>query len=576
MTNLKKTILLSSALFLFLPASICAQEEEDFERLARRSIDSYESELKKIQAGYDSATWHGAAYVGVSSRGHILPNGFFNYKKGKVRMKGEVLMDFSDLVTERDEEGFYATGDHQTSSTQMAKKYEHEDLTFRLDYLLDKQNTLSFDFFQKYYSDRVGETATLYKDFANGDGTSKYEEQQRDKHDFNFGTLLEYLHNFNAGGSLSARVYMKYDNTPTDIYSEVWGNTVDLVENTDHQALRSKDTKAQLLYHSPKWNGFNFSVREKVGKMNTRISDAITMFDYDVMQTLTSGALNYKVANWTFLVEGGLETFHHDIQTLEGGAERDVDHTYYNKIYDAKATWKMNQRNSLVLSFKHDVNRPTYTQLYPYIHVGSNIGSRVIGNENLEPSTTNEVKTTYTYSIPNLKLNTILTYQKKNDEITSIAIYDEASQMNVKTWVNDADYNTLKAAVEGEVKSGIFEMTFGARVQRLWYEGEHVKSDKAWSYSFKTRPRVNLPNQWQLSAVVLYNGREEHLYWYNRAFTYFALRAQKQIGDWAVYAFMQDILNPKRVKNEFSKGNSILTSNNYNARALILGCSYRF
>jgi len=576
MGNLFKKITFIAVLAIILPTKTFSQNEEDFHRLARRSIDEYEAQVKKEQADYDSAVWHGAVYVGSSSRGHVLPNGFFNYKKGKIRMTGDLVMDFSDINTKRAEEGNYASGAQQTTNTKINNKYEHEDLKFRLDYLLNKQNTLSFDFFQKFRNDHIGETATLNKKSAEGSLSDKYEEQHRKTKDFNCGSLVEFLHSFNAGGSFSARAYIKYDNTPTDIESIIWGKELVYEGNSDHQKHHSTDTKAQLLYHSPVWNGFNFSVREKVGLMGTRINDVLTNFDYDVKQTLTSGALNYRAGAFTFVVQGGYETYHHNLNTLSDNTKEDVNHTYRDFIYNITATYKLNAHNTFTAKFNHTIDRPTYTQLYPFIHVGSNIGSRVKGNENLQPSTTNQIQGKHTYKSTHLTLNTTLTYQKKSDDITGIATYDEVEQMNVKTWINDADYHTFKTAVEGELRYNNFSMTMGARAQRLWYDGEHVSTDKAWSYSFKARPQIKLPNEWMLSTVILYNGREEHLHWYNNAYTYLAFRAQKQLGDWAVYGFIQDILNEERVKNEYNKGNAILTSNNYNARALIIGCSYRF
>lgn len=574
--NKRRYLIILVSLLCLAPLIAAAQDEEDFSKLARRSIDSYEKKLEKEQAGYDSAVWHGAAYVGTSSRGHILPNGFFNYRKGKVQMKGDIEMDFSNLNTSRTEEANHDNGAYQYTSTKIANRYEHENLTFRLDYHLDKQNILAFDFFQKYRSDHVGETANLYKESKEGADGNTYEDQHRKQKDFNCGSLVEYLHNFTPGGSFSARAYIKYDNTPTDITSEVWGKELVYKESFDHRSHRSTDKKGQLIYLSPKWSGFSFGLREKVGFTNTQINDEISTFGYDVTQTLSSGDLKYALGNFSFVAQGGLETYHHKVKTHSGDNKGEINHIYRDFIYDITATWKMNAHNTLKLSYGHSIDRPTYTQLYPFVHVGSNIGSRVKGNENLQPAITNKIQGKYTYSVPTFDISTTLTYQKKSDDITSIATYDEVEQLNVKTWINDAEYNTLRTAIEGEVTSGNFNMTFGARVQRLWYDGENVSEDKAWSYSFKVRPAILLPNEWKLSAVALYNGREEHLHYYNEAYTYLALRAQKQLGDWAVYAFMQDLLNESHVKSQYSKGNSILTTNNYNTRALIIGCSYRF
>ena len=576
MANTSKIIVLALILLTSFPIKILSQNEEDFHRLARKSIESYEEKVKKEQPNYDSATWHGATYIATSSRGHILPNGFFNYKKGKIQMKGDVVMDFSDINTKRTEEGNYATGAYQFTDTKRNNKYEHEDLTFRLDYLFDKHNTLSFDFFQKYRQDNIGETATLYKRASDDNSSETYEDQQRKTKDFNCGSLVEYLHKFNVGGSFSVRAYVKYDNTPTDIESFVWGKEIVYDAKNDHQNHNSTDTKAQIIYHSPIWKNVSFSLREKIGQTDTRIADAVTTFDYDIKQSLSSGEINFKSGGYSLTLQGGYEIFRQDIKTLADNAKEDINITYRDFLYNIKGSWKINARNTLSISFEHSIDRPTYTQLYPFIHVGSNIGSRVKGNEDLQPSVSNTFQAKYTYVVPHLTLNTILTYQKRSDDITGIATYDEVEQMNVKTWINDAEYNTFKTAIEGEMRFGMFSMTMGARAQRLWYDGEHVSSDKAWSYSFKARPKFQLRNDWTVSTVVLYNGREEHLHWYNNPYTYLALRFQKQLGDWAVYAFIQDILNAHQVKNEYNKGNAILTTNNYKARALIMGCSFRF
>lgn len=572
-----KTLLLLIVAFCFTSLTVIAQDEEDFHRLARRSIDAYEAQVKKQQAGYDSATWHGAAYFGTSSRGRVLPNGFFNYKKGKLNVKGDLVMDLSDISTNRIEDGNYSSGTVQHTSTNILNKYEHEDLKLRFDYHLNKQNTLSLDMFQKYRSDRVGETATRLSTNTREDKQAEvYEDQQRKKKDFNCGTLLEHLYKFNGGGSLSSRIYFKYDNTPTDIESETWGKELVLTTKYDHQKYISGDAKGQVIYLSPVWNGFNFGVREKVGLMNMRIEDTMTDFEYDVTQTLSSFMMNYVLGPVTFNVQGGYETYYHDINTVDEQIAKEANRTYRDWIYHFSVKWKANSRNTFTANYHHTINRPTYTQLYPFVHVGSNIGSRVKGNASLQPSVVTEIQGRHSYKVEHLTLNTILTYQKKDDDITSVVTFDETEQMSVKTWVNDATYNTIKGALEGEMNFGPFSMTMGVHAKKLWYEGINVKMDKSWSYSFKARPQIKLPNDWMLATVILFNGREEHLHWYNKEYTYLALRAQKQLGNWAVYGFVQDLVSEKRVKSTYSNGNSILTTNDYNTRAMVLGCSYRF
>ena len=116
----------------------------------------------------------------------------------------------------------------------------------------------------------------------------------------------------------------------------------------------------------------------------------------------------------------------------------------------------------------------------------------------------------------------------------------------------------------------------GFHAQYLEYDGKKVSADDAWSYSFKVRPQLELPNDWTLATVLLYTGRDTHRYYYNRSNLYWSVRAVKQIGRWALYAFVQDILQPDREQVMTNQDSRITTVNKPNSRCLIVGCSYTF
>jgi hypothetical protein len=241
-----------------------------------------------------------------------------------------------------------------------------------------------------------------------------------------------------------------------------------------------------------------------------------------------------------------------------------------------KATMKMDKKNKVVLSFDRNISRPTYTQLYPFVHIGSSIGVMVVGNSALEPSKSSQVKVSYTRSGSHFTHTHSLAYKRISDDISQVSSFDEASQRSVKTWINDARYGYLRYAAEGEMNYGAFSMTMGFHAQYLDYDGERVSSDNAWSYSFKARPQIQLPKEWTLATVLLYNGRETHRYYYNESTLYWSLRAVKQMGNWAVYAFVQDILQPDRKQILTNKDYDMTTLTKPNTRCLIVGCSYTF
>lgn len=568
-----RTIALTT-LFTALPfVTLHAQDEEDFQRLARRNMNQQEAILKK-DSTYADTPLHGGVYLGTSSRGRILPNGFLNYKRGKWAITGDVVMDFSDVDTRREEEGIWESGAEKLTKSSIKNLKQHEDLTMRFNYSLTSKDVLSLDIFQKYYHDKVNVSSIQSSKTEQGEpNEAKYEDQERKVKDFNCGALLEHMHRFSKGSSLSSRVYFKYDNKPTDVMSDLWGEHSASVPSKEHQRYVSSDPKAQVIYLSPTWKGFHFGVREKVGVMNMRINDTASRFHYNVDQTLSSFDLSYNPGAISMNVQAGYETYHHNIVDH---VNEDIRHTYHDWIYNATVSWKISQQHRLTARYDHNITRPTYTQLYPFAHIGSYIGSWVMGNSSLQPSKSDQVQGRYTLTTRPVTMNAIVTYRNIHDDITSISNYNEEVQRNVKTWVNDATYSTLKLALEGELRRGIFSMTMGVHAQHIKYSGDNVSTDKAWSYSAKIRPQVKLPKDWTASYVLLYNGREEHLYWYNRAYTYMALRLQKQLGDWAIYAFAQDLLRADHVKVQKKTDYSFTTANDYNARALIMGCSYRF
>lgn len=571
MMSLKsKSLLLLSFVFTYTNAS--AQDEENFPRIARRGIDAYTKTLKGT--AYDSTAWHGGMYAATSSRGRIMPNAFLNYKKGKWNIKGDVELDLSDYDTKREEDGNYSNANHEFTRTSLSNKIEHEDLTMRFDYSVTRKDVLSLDIFQKFYHDRINESSILSG--IDGDGeelASKYEEQTKRVKDFNCGVLFEHLHKFAKGGSLSSRVYFKYDNKPTDLSSSVWGTQLPSTLNNEHQLYESADPKAQIIYLSPVWKGFSFGVRQKIGFMNMRIDDTASKFNYNVDQSLSSFSLDYNPGPVSLSFQAGYEIYHHDINDH---INDEVSHTYHDWMYHAIAQWNVNRHHRVRFAYDQDITRPTYTQLYPFVHIGSSISSWVVGNSALQPSTSRQIQGRYTFTCTPLTLNGIVTYKTVDDDISGISTYDEAAGRSFKTWINDGKYSTIKFALEGDMTFGMFNMTMGVHAQRIQYGGERISGDKSWSHSVKMRPQLKLPSQWTLAYVFLYNGPEMHRHYYNRSYTYMALRAQKQIGNWAIYALAQDLLRSDHTKVLRSQGNTIVTNNDYNARALIMGCSYVF
>lgn len=569
----KKTVILLLAC-MALTTVMHAQDTDEFQRIARRIMDAYDIG-DEVEHAPDSAHLYGGAYLGAASNGRAMPSGYITYLTDKLLFTSQLAVDFSEQNTDKDVRTDFLNGANRLTNTDILTKYEKQDFSTRLDYVPSKGHILTFGIIESLDHNRVSENTI--KNGFNADGSaqeSQYEEQRRSNTDLKLGALLQYIRDFKNAGRLTTRLNIKYNYKPTDVESDTWAAHSESSLREQHQTLYNFDPYGMIRFQSETFGGFRFGLEEKYTIEDMRINDTATKFNFNTYSSLTSLTADYSYAwlalNTTFRYEHYLSDIDDHLSTVSH------DRTYNDWMLSAKATVKMDKKNKFVLSFDRNISRPSYTQLYPFVHIGSSIGVMVVGNSSLEPSKSNQVKLSYTHSGNHFTHTNSLTYNRISDDISQISSYDEASQRSVKTWINDARYSYLRYAAEGELKYGMFSMTMGFHAQYLDYDGESVSSDNAWSYSFKARPQLELPKGWTLATVLLYTGRETHRYYYNRSNFYWSLRAVKQIGNWAIYGFVQDILQPDREQILTNKDNNMTTVTRPNSRCLIVGCSYTF
>lgn len=568
-----KTILLLFASMAFSTA-VQAQDNNEFQRIAKRIMDAYDVG-DEIEHAPDSAHFYGGAYLGAGSNGRAMPSGYITYLNDNLLITSQLAVDFSELNTEKDVTTNFLKGAQRLTKSDILTKYEKQDFSARLDYAPSKGHILTFGIIESFDHKRISENTI--KNGQEADGTrqeSQYEEQRRTNKDLKLGALLQYIRDFEKAGRLTARLNLKYNYKPTDVASDTWAAHSEASLREQHQTLYNFDPYAIIKFQSKSFGGFKFGIEEKYTIEDMRINDTETQFNFNTYSSLTSLSANYSHSWLALAATFRYEHFINDID--DHLSVESHDRTYNDWMLATRATMKLNKSNKLVLSYDRGISRPTYTQLYPFIHIGSSIGVMVVGNSSLAPSKSSQLKLSYTHSAKHFTHTHSLAYKRISDDISQISTFDETSQRSVKTWINDARYGYLRYAAEGELNYGAFSMTMGFHAQYLDYDSENVSSDNVWSYSFKARPQLQLPKGWTLASVLLYTGRETHRYYYNRSTLYWSLRAVKQMGDWAVYTFVQDILQPDKEQILTNTDYSTTTLTKPNSRCLIVGCSYTF
>lgn len=568
---MKKLILLSACL-LCAPV-LYAQDVNEFQRVAKHIMDAYDIG-EELQHAPDSSNFYGGAYLGASSNGRAMPSGYFTYLKDKLLFTSRLSMDCRDQKTEKDVSTNFTSGADQTTASNMLTRYEKVDFSTRLDYSPVKSSIFSIGLLECYNSQREDENTVKNGHDVDGNSQeSKYEKQYRSTHDLKLGGLLQYIYNSDKVGRLTTRLNLKYNYKPTSVSSDILATGSELLLREQQQTLYNFDPYAMVRFESKAFNSFKFRLEEKYTQENVRIEDNMTAFNYRTYSLLSTAAFTYAYARLSLIANLSYE---HYVTDLEDHMTAERYNTYNDWMLSAKATLKAGERGKFVLSLDRDIERPTYTQLYPFVHIGSSIGVMVVGNPALQPSKDNQVKLSHTYTTTHWKLTNSLACNYISDDISEESTYDELSHRSVITWINDTGYGCLSYAAECEVHYGVFSTTAELRAQYLDYEGESVSSDQSFSWNFKLQPQVKLRGDWTLSTVLLYNGRETHRYYYNNSTFYWSLRAVKQIGQWAVYAFLQDILQPERKRVLTNSDQNTITRIRPNSRCLIVGCSYTF
>ncbi|MBQ8938119.1 MAG: TonB-dependent receptor [Prevotella sp.] len=568
----RKAVLLLFASWL-LASALPAQDTNEFQRIAKRIMDAYDVG-DELQHAPDSASLYGGAYLGASSNGRAMPSAYVTYLKDKLLLTSQLSVDISELNSEKDVSTRFTSGADRQTSSDILTKYEKQDFSTRLDYAPRSGHIFTVGILESLDHRRVNENTI--KNGHDADSTpqeSQYEEQHRTNHDLKLGGLLQYICELEKAGRLTTRLNLKYNYKPTTVASDTWAAHTQASLREQQQTLYNFDPYAMIRFQSKTWKGFKFALEEKYTIEDMRINDTETAFNFNTYSSLSSLTLDYS---HSWLALSTTLRYEHFVNDIDDHQSASHDRTYDDWTVSARATMKTGAKSKIVLSADRNVQRPTYTQLYPFVHIGSSIGVMVVGNPALTPSKNTQLKASYTRSGNHWTHTHSLTYKRISDDISQVSSFDQPSQRSVKTWINDPRYSYLRYAAEGEMRYGPFSMTMGLHAQYLDYEGESVSSDNAWSYSFKARPQLQLPQDWTLATVLLYTGRETHRHYYYQPNLYWSLRAVKQLGRWAVYAFLQDIIQPDQKQVLTSQDQNTVTVTSPNTRCLIVGCSYTF
>lgn len=568
---MKRKILSLLSLFIALVAYGQQDNENEFQRIAQRIMDSHETgNLTFSDSLVAPGAWHGGYYLGAASNGRTLPSASFTYKKGNLTFSGNLALDRMEKTQGKIDETLANDGSGRTMWTDIHTNAQKLDGSVELDYALNATDLFSFSILEQYNTqDREEEANAEYYDEGGRPFASSITEQTNRSHDLAMDMLLQWKHHFPDRSMLTMRANAKYNSRGIDVDFTDWSREGTPTLDEAALSMNGRTPIGEVQYTSRQWAGFSFLLGDKYMYEKVDIDNDDTAFSYDALNNISTFGLNFNCRKVKLSARTSYNDFSRKID-----AERKH---YRDWLTHLGADWTITQHHRLSLTYDKNVKRPSYLLLYPYRHLESSLGTYYVGNPNLEPAQIHQLKAIYTYDhLPSLKISFTAGYERIQDDLTQVTGEAQNNEGSFKTWVNDALYNNFNMAIDGQWQWGILDLRWHIRPRYIDYQAEHANDYSNWSWNFKLRPELSLPYGWKVASALYFQGAEHKLTTFKRSYTYFSLRAVKDFGNWSIYAFYQDIFEQDRVETVYGAHSQVTTRRDQNDGAVIAGFSYTF
>jgi outer membrane receptor protein involved in Fe transport len=331
------------------------------------------------------------------------------------------------------------------ATSQYTNQISNQDFNFKgqnirsgIDFFLDDKNTLSF-------SDNINIRKRVFN--QNGLTTitqngTPYELQDQNNINSGSGTnvdlSLDFDHKFakkqeeltanigysNDANNSLANLNTTTSNQPSSIYNNTTkGNQHNITLQADY-TLPLKDGRFEAGYRTTLNKSDNNYI---VDTLNSALTPPIYQYspilsnDFVYKQNINAVYSNYQHQFGKFGIQGGvrLEDAHVNTQLTTNNSIANYKQDYFRVYPTLFLTEKLNDNETLQLSYSRRVARPNDRQLSPFLDV-SNKQNYQQGNPNLMPEDTHSVELSYINYWQAVTLTSSLYYRLTNDNIQQI------------------------------------------------------------------------------------------------------------------------------------------------------------
>jgi hypothetical protein len=243
-------------------------------------------------------------------------------------------------------------------------------------------------------------------------------------------------HNYLPDGNLSGNPYFLRANLPSEI--GIYSARVDYIHPFRGKARLEIGAKSSLIKTD---NNAPYEIFDSKSESWVNDTSRTDHFKYDENINAVYANFNKELKRWTFQL--GLRYEHtHSIGTQVLKGNKYVRH--YGQLFPtAYASYEINAKNKMVLSYGRRVERPNYQDMNPFQRFIDRY-TFIKGNPFLTPQFSNNFELTHNYDG---KLTTTINYTVTDDIINDVLKQDDSTRVIFRTKENISQRKNLGVAI---------------------------------------------------------------------------------------------------------------------------------
>lgn len=245
---------------------------------------------------------------------------------------------------------------------------------------------------------------------------------------------------------------------------------------------------------------------------------------------------------------------------------------------EANAFWQIVDHHALRLKLIRSVGVASNDLVYPELVFDSGTKVWRKGNPNLKGPVTNSANLTYITDWKNGPHGIIFElsgeYNVQGRIIENNILYDTEKHILYTYPVNRSAGNVISMTSMLKYSYGPYSVTFGGN---YFYNTELQRNKtKATYYNFQLHQSVKLKNDWLLSGTFVYHSKIYKENFTVGNFYYLNLHVSKTLGNWTLFAAVQDVFDGVTTDEERLEDKVIRTTYDPYVRQLTIGVNLNF